>query len=291
MKRRNFIKTTSLIGFGVSAFGFTKWNGKKFVGSTPTTTDILGPFYRPGAPLRSNIIPAGSKGIPLNFSGIIFKDDGKTPLKNALVEIWQCDEKEVYDNTSDDYRFRGAVKTGKNGRYEFKTIVPVPYKANPDKEDSWRPAHIHMRVSSDQQQDLISQIYIQGDKYNKTDTYASSQEAINRILSINKNAANENELKFDVVMDKSFPLSEEAFKKIAGIYKGGTTKVEFIKNDDLLYIKMNGQLAEAVKYIGNNTFKGATMMVAFELMPAGDTKVIFKNGEKTLFTGNRIMKY
>lgn len=275
----------------MSAFGFTKWDGKKFIGSTPTTSDILGPFYRPGAPLRSNIIPTGSKGIPLNFSGIIFKDDGKTPLKNAMVEIWQCDEKEIYDNTSDDYRFRGAVKTGKNGHYEFKTIVPVPYKANPEKKDSWRPAHIHMRVSSDQQQDLISQIYIQGDKYNATDTYASSPEAVNRILNITKNAVNENELRFDVVMDKSFPLSEEAFKKIAGLYSGGTNNVEFIKNDDLLYIKRNGQMLEAVKYIGNNTFKGARLMVIFELLPEGGAKMTIKNGEKIFLTGNRIMKY
>lgn len=70
------------------------------------------------------------------------------------------EENEHYDNTSDVYLFRGAVKSDEDGKYAFKTIVPVPYKANPDNEASWRPAHIHMRVSVADQQDLITQIYL-----------------------------------------------------------------------------------------------------------------------------------
>lgn len=44
MKRRTFIKNSSLMAISVSAFGAIHWNGKSFVGDTPTTTDILGPF-------------------------------------------------------------------------------------------------------------------------------------------------------------------------------------------------------------------------------------------------------
>src|ERR671912_3021055 len=119
MKRRSFIKKSSLVAISVSAFGGIHWNGKNFVGDTPTTTDILGPFYRPGAPMRSNIIPPGSKGEVLHLSGTVFKKDGKTPLENVLIEAWQCDEKETYDNTSDDYLLRGAVKSDKSGNYSF----------------------------------------------------------------------------------------------------------------------------------------------------------------------------
>jgi protocatechuate 3,4-dioxygenase beta subunit len=180
MKRREFIKNSSLMAISVSAFGAIHWNGKSFVGDTSTTTDILGPFYRPNVPLRSNIIPSGSKGIPLNLKGTIFKHNGQTPLKNALIEIWQCDENEHYDNTSDGYLFRGAVKTGKSGKYDFKTIVPVPYKANPNNEASWRPAHIHIRVSSDSQQDLITQIYFKGDKYLDKDRSSAAPQAVKR---------------------------------------------------------------------------------------------------------------
>jgi catechol 1,2-dioxygenase len=293
MKRRMFIKNSSLTALSISAFGSIQWNGKSFVGDTPTTTDILGPFYRPGAPMRSDIIPPDSKGIPMNLIGTIFKEDGKTPLNNVLVEIWQCDENEHYDNTSDSYLFRGAIKTGKNGKYAFKTIVPVPYKADPNNEESWRPAHIHMRVSVAEQQDLITQIYFKGDKYNDTDGSASSPQAVNRILNIVKNSSGENTVTFDVVMSKEFPLDKEVYKKITGLYMmdSGNT-IEFIKNDDLLFMKRNGQLIASLKYIGNNTFESGngSTKVTFELLAQGDTKVAITTQNET-YTGEKYLKY
>src|SRR5258705_11667601 len=103
MDRRTFVKNSSLAAFSVAAFGSIQWNGRSFVGETPTTTDILGPFYRPGAPLRSNIIPPGSSGDPMNFTGTIFQKDGKTPMRDAFIEIWQVNEKGEYDKTSDSF--------------------------------------------------------------------------------------------------------------------------------------------------------------------------------------------
>ncbi len=293
MKRRMFIKNSSLTALSVSVFGSIHWNGRSFVGDTPTTTDILGPFYRPGAPMRSDIIPPASKGSPMNLSGTIFKEDGKTPLNNVLIEIWQCDENEHYDNTSDSYLFRGAIKTGKNGKYAFKTIVPVPYKADPNDEASWRPAHVHMRVSVAEQQDLVTQIYFKGDKYNDTDTSASSPQAVNRILNIVKNESGENTVTFDVVMSKEFPLDKEVYHKITGLYQmdSGNT-IEFIKNDDLLFLKRNGQLVASLKYIGNNTFEAGIGFpkVTFELLGKGGTKVVVATQNKT-YTGEKFLKY
>ncbi len=292
MKRRSFIKNSSFVAFSISAFGFTKWNGKNFTGNTPTTTDILGPFYRPGAPFRSNIIPAGSKGSPLNLSGTVFKDDGKTVLKDALVEIWQCDENKYYDNVSDDFRFRGAVKTGKNGKYNFRTIVPVPYQASPGNEDSWRPAHIHMRVSSASQQDLITQIYLKNGEYVDKDRSASSPDAVNRLLDITKNAANENRITFDIVMSREFPLAKEVYRKITGLYQVDNDIIEFVQSDDLLLMKRNGQILSAIKYTGNNTFEGpmGTFKVSFELLAAGGVKATIVSG-KTSRTGEKFLKY
>jgi catechol 1,2-dioxygenase len=292
MKRRTFIKKSSLIAISVSAFGTIHWNGKSFVGDSSTTTDILGPFYRPGAPMRGDIVPANSKGIPMNLSGTIFKEDGKTPMNNALVEIWQCDESEHYDNTSDNYFFRGAVKTSKNGNYNFRTIVPVPYKANPNNEASWRPAHIHMRVSVADQQDLITQIYFKGDKYIDKDPSASSPKAVNRILSISKNSDGVNSIKFDVVMSKEFPLDDAVYKKITGLYRFDKDIIEFIKNDDLLFVKLNGQLDESLRYIGNNTFEGGMGFpkVTFELLAGGGVKATASFGGQS-YSGEKFLKY
>ena len=294
MQRRTFIKNSSLTVLSISAFGSLNWNGKSFVGDTPTTTDILGPFYRPGAPLRTNLILPDSKGTPVVLKGSIFKEDGKTPINNALVEIWHCDENEIYDNASDEYKYRGGQKTKTDGKYEFKSILPVPYKADPNNESSWRPAHIHMRVSVPNQQDLITQIYFKGGKYVETDNWASSPQAVNRILNISKNKLGESEVLFNVIMSKEIPLDKKVYDKITGLYKVDENSIiEFAKNDDLLFMKQNGQLRASLKYIGNNTFEGGIgyPKATFELQNDGSVKVVVERTADKTYTGIKFLKY
>jgi catechol 1,2-dioxygenase len=293
MQRRTFIKNSSLTVLSISAFGSLNWNGKSFEGDTPTTTDILGPFYRPGAPLKSNLVLPYAKGTPIVLKGSIFKENGKTPINNALVEIWHCDENEVYDNASDEYKYRGGQKTKADGKYEFKSILPVPYKADPSDEASWRPAHIHMRVSVPNQQDLITQIYFKGGKYVETDKWASSPQAVNRILTITKNKAGVSEIVFNVTMAKEIPLDKNVYDKLTGLYSVGDGNiVEFIKNDDLLFMKRNGQLSASLKYTGNNTFEGGIGFpkVTFEIQKEGTVKVVIITATKT-YTGTKYLKY
>jgi len=293
MQRRTFIKNSTLTVISVSAFGVLNWNGKNFEGDTPTTTDILGPFYRPGAPMRTNLRLVNSNGTPIVLKGYIFKEDGKTPINNALVEIWHCDENEVYDNTSDEYKYRGGQKTKTDGKYEFKSILPVPYKADPKDETSWRPAHIHMRVSVTNQQDLITQIYFKGGKYLETDKWASAPQAVNRILNISKNKSGDSEIVFNVVMSKEIPLDKKVYDRVTGLFDiGNDNVIEFIKNDDLLFMKWNGQLSADLKYIGNNTFEGGIGFpkATFELLKDGGTKVVVVTVTKT-YNGTKYLKY
>jgi len=293
MQRRTFIKNSTLTVISISAFGALNWNGKNFEGNTPTTTDILGPFYRPGSPLRTNLRLANSNGTPIVLKGYIFKEDGKTPINNALVEIWHCDESEVYDNASDEYKYRGGQKTKTDGKYEFKSILPVPYKADPKDESSWRPAHIHMRVSVPNQQDLITQLYFKDGKYVDTDKWASSPQAVNRILNISKNKLGESEIVFNVIMSKEIPLDKKVYDKVTGLFDVGDNNfIEFIKNDDLLFMKQNGQLRADLKYIGNNTFEGGIGFpkATFELLKDGGTKVVVVTATKT-YNGIKYLKY
>jgi catechol 1,2-dioxygenase len=214
MERRNFIKNSSLLAASIGVFGKIQWNGFNYEGNTPTTTDILGPFYRPGAPMRSNIIPPGSAGEILHLNGIVFKKDGTTPLKGALVEVWQVNEKAQYDNTSDEYLGRGAVETEKDGKYYFKTIMPVPYQTG---ENHFRPAHIHFRISGTDHQDLITQIYFKGDPHIAEDSSSSSPLSINRILGVTENAGKEKAVQFDIVMREEYPLDIAVFNKVCGL--------------------------------------------------------------------------
>ncbi|MES2776932.1 MAG: catechol 1,2-dioxygenase [Bacteroidota bacterium] len=270
MKRRFFIKNSTLTAFSIAAYGSLNWNGKSFEADSVTTTDILGPFYRPGAPMRGNLVPAGSTAPVMHLSGTIFGADGITPLAGTLIESWQCDEHEHYDNVSDEYLFRGCVRTGKDGKYAIKTIVAVPYKDG----DTWRPAHVHLRISSDGYQDLITQIYFKGDNHIKEDGSASSPLSVKRILDMSKNSSGETVVNFDVVLGKTLLLEDAAYKKISGLYQLEKGMAEFTKEDDLLILKMNGQYTETMVYKGDNSFEGGLGFnkARFELMTNGDVK-------------------
>lgn len=296
MKRRTFIKNSTLTAFSIATFGTIHWNGKSFEGDTVTTTDILGPFYRPGSPIRSNLIPPGSTGQVLHLKGTIFQANGKTPMANALVESWQCDEHEHYDNASDEYLYRGALRTDKDGKYSFITIVPVPYKDG----EGWRPAHIHLRISSNDHQDLITQIYLKGDPHIEKDPAANSPQSANRILEITKNTSNENVVKFDITMGKPFLLNDMGYKKITGLYKLKNGMAEFTRQDDLLFLKMNGQYMEGMVYKGDNLFEGGigANQAKFEILANGDVKCTIKLWDfptdksfLKLHEGQKVLKY
>jgi len=276
MKRRTFVRNASIVAAAVGVFGNIKWVNGKAEGDTPTTTDILGPFYRPGAPMRTNINPPDFKGTPLNFSGIVYRDDGKTPFKNCLVEVWQCNSEGHYDNTSDDYVYRGAVKTGDDGAYHFITTKPIPYPTN-DEKTKYRPAHIHMRIAGEQgDQDLITQVYFKGDSHIPEDASSSSPLSVNRILDITKNSKNEDVVMFNVVMQKAFPLDDASFNKLLGVYDAGKDdRMEFFREGNVLFFKYNGQIYEGLYYKGNNTFENQMGQSAaqFELQANGETKV------------------
>ena len=57
--------------------------------------------------------------------------------------------------------------------------------------------------------------------------------------------------------------------------------VEFTQKDDLLFMKQNGQLVEALVYRGNNTFEGGLgyIKAKFELIPNGGAKVRISKGK------------
>src|SRR5215217_6365844 len=90
MQRRHFIKTTALSAVAISASGFIRFDGNRYVGDCETTTDILGPFYRPGSPVRNDLVIEGVAGTIVELSGIIKHNDCKTPYPKAKIEIWHC---------------------------------------------------------------------------------------------------------------------------------------------------------------------------------------------------------
>ena len=104
MQRREFLKNTTFAAFSVSAFGCVVPAEAAFTGDCETTKDILGPFYRPEAPIRNDLTDEAQEGELINVKGRVFGDDCTTPLKDCLVEIWHADTEGDYDNDSEQFR-------------------------------------------------------------------------------------------------------------------------------------------------------------------------------------------
>src|SRR5439155_2508866 len=92
------------------------------------------------------------------------------PVRNATVEIWQCDSTGTYLHTASsgsapnrDKNFQGFGRfvTGSSGEYGFRTIKPVAYPG--------RCPHIHVAVKFKGEKKLITQCYIKGEPMNERD--------------------------------------------------------------------------------------------------------------------------
>ena len=115
----------------------------------PTPWGEIGPFYRPGTPLRSKI---GSGYI---LSGTVRSAVDCRPLPGARIEFWQASSAGVYDDAH-----RATIIADHQGRYRLETDFPGPYGR--------RAPHIHILVDLRDFAGLISQHYPQRNKKGAT---------------------------------------------------------------------------------------------------------------------------
>jgi catechol 1,2-dioxygenase len=106
-----------------------------------TAPDSLGPFYEPGAPVRSKV---GTGGYVLR--GRVLSLVTCRPIARARVEFWLVNEDGEYDDAH-----RATVVAGRDGRYRFESNKPIGY--------SGRPPHIHIRVAARGFRTLVTQHY------------------------------------------------------------------------------------------------------------------------------------
>lgn len=165
---------------GAAALGatalFTPGIFAEMLSLTPRLTE--GPFYPDKLPLDqdNDLLIINDRTTPAigevtHLTGRILTPSG-APLKNATIEIWQCDANAVYLHTRDssgkkdqqDKNFQGygRFETDSTGEYRFRTIKPVPYPGRP-------AGHIHFKVSQGNRELLTSQIFIRGFQGNTTD--------------------------------------------------------------------------------------------------------------------------
>jgi catechol 1,2-dioxygenase len=148
-------------------------------GVQPTPTDILGPFYKAGAPLVANGVIGEAdqfNRLTIHVSGRVLSVDGE-PVAGAVLDVWQADSHGVYDN--DGYRLRGKVEANyvNVGGYEFQTVMPGDYQIG-DEPPEFRCAHIHVIVTASGFKTLTTQLYFADDKYDATDRWFDARRVI-----------------------------------------------------------------------------------------------------------------
>jgi len=150
-----------------------------------TAQDIIGPFYRFGAPFQTKLLGPDEPGQRLIVAGTVYGSDCRTRLPNTLIEVWQANDAGLYDTDKpgnfterNAFRLRGMMLTDQQGNYEFETIVPGRYPIPPNLPGLekyaglTRPAHIHFRVSESLHVPLTTQLYFRDDPFIAKDPWA-----------------------------------------------------------------------------------------------------------------------
>jgi catechol 1,2-dioxygenase len=191
------------------------------IGGTPRT--IEGPLYVAGAPVRDSVsridIDPDHDAGPLVIRGTVTGPDGK-PVADAVVECWHANSHGFYSHfdptgAQSDFNLRGAVKTKGDGKYEFRTLMPVGYGCPPQGATQQllnvlarhgdRPAHVHFFVTSDKHRKLTTQINIEGDPLIWDDfAYATREDLIPHVIEKSGGAALE--MKTDTYKDIEFNI-------------------------------------------------------------------------------------
>ncbi|MBV8992934.1 MAG: catechol 1,2-dioxygenase, partial [Pseudonocardiales bacterium] len=154
---------------------------------------ILGPFYLPDSPVLGPPYELphrpDEKGERLLMTGRVLSADG-TPLDGAGLDVWQADADGLYSGFSGIPAgiLRGKVTTDTEGRFALRTIVPgaytVPHEGPFGRllgacgRHPWRPAHIHLIVSADEHEPLITQLYMDSSDYLDDDVAGAVKDSL-----------------------------------------------------------------------------------------------------------------
>ncbi|EFL4495759.1 catechol 1,2-dioxygenase [Escherichia fergusonii] len=200
---------------------------------TGTPRTIEGPLYVANAPLsesHARMDDGADAGEVMWLHGQV-KDTQGRPVENAIVDIWHANtlgNYSFFDQSQSEYNLRRRIRTGADGRYSVRSIVPSGYGCPPDGPTQKlldrlgrhgnRPAHIHFFVSAPGHKHLTSQINLNGDQYLWDDfAFATRDGLIADPVKVNESAkiaergldGEHTEVHFDFTLCKAQAPDEE----------------------------------------------------------------------------------
>lgn len=164
-----------------------------------TKSSLLGPFYRQDAPVKKlgDSIVSQGQGSEVVFYGQVMNSAGQG-IPNALVQIWETDEKGYYDLQKHDpsiMDLRGSFNADAEGRYYLRGVCPLGYLIPMDgpvgdmiraqKRHGYRPAHIHFMIGAAGYEELVTALYVAGDDHIDSDTVFGVSEPL--VVTVKQN--------------------------------------------------------------------------------------------------------
>jgi len=147
-------------------------------GAAETTQNLLGPFWRMGAPRVENggtLLRSPTPGPVLYVNGRVV-DRAGAPVSGADVDIWHSSPVGLYEQQDPEQaamNLRGMFTTDEEGRVWFRTVKPAGYPLpvagvvgdllRAQGRQHFRPAHLHVMVVKPGFKTLISQVYASDD--------------------------------------------------------------------------------------------------------------------------------
>jgi catechol 1,2-dioxygenase len=153
-------------------------------GRRETSANLLGPFWRAGAPRMANggsIVRSTTPGHPLFFAGRIVDEQG-APIEGAQIDVWHASPDGLYENqdpSQAEWNLRGRFTSDAQGVFAFRSVKPAGYPVPMDgptgalltaqQRHPFRPAHLHALIYKPGFKTMTSQIYSHDDPLLETD--------------------------------------------------------------------------------------------------------------------------
>ncbi len=153
-------------------------------GRRETSANLLGPFWRSGAPRMRNgesIVRSPTPGPPMFFRGRILDPSGR-PVAGARIDVWHASPAGLYENqdpTQAEWNLRGTFESDDNGEFSYRSVKPAGYPVpmggptgallTVQKRHPFRPAHLHSLIYKPGFKTMTSQIYSADDPQLETD--------------------------------------------------------------------------------------------------------------------------
>ncbi|HUS06828.1 MAG TPA: hypothetical protein VMZ52_11050 [Bryobacteraceae bacterium] len=179
-----------------SLWAETESNARK-----PTPTDVLGPFFKKGAPKAELLRAPGDPGFPLRVSGKVFNTRGEV-IHGAQIDMWQTDHEGHYDLQG--FRYRTRLLLDNASEYAVETVMPGHYNDRPAQ-------HIHYMITAPGHRPLITQIYFATDPFFEGDpdrnykkrSIVGHRDLVRPVMLFEQPGAAHATVSFDICMEKA----------------------------------------------------------------------------------------